>query len=231
MSTVSDDTKKHHDLIVKYTSVLIDNSPKEIQPHIKKVVPYLIMVLEFVEKSTPIVLTYYEKLIQFWISLQPYKPHLLLPSFIGFILCFFGGSFLTLIAAVEAFNMCGSDVTIKCVLELYEEFKKAAEANKKDDTVDKDGDGVADVLQISNTELIARKTTLFLRVIDPVHLQDALTGISTGGMAVLAALKLQVTITWSCQLYHSYRYYDEQCLFIYNSSRERLPLEMRLLIL
>lgn len=90
--------------------------------------------------------------------------------------------------------MCGSDITIKYVLELYEEFKKAAEANKKDDTVDKDGDGVADVLQISNTELIARKTTLFLRVIDPVRLQDTLTGISAGAMAVLATLKLQVTI-------------------------------------
>lgn len=194
MSAASGESKHTHDLIVKYTSVLIDNSPKEIQPYIKKAVPYLIVILEFVEKATPIVLMYYEKLVQLWISLQPYKPHLLLPSFIGLILCFFGGSFLTLIAAVEAFNMCGSDITIKYVLELYNEFNKAVEANKKDDKVDKDGDGVADVLQISNTELIARKATLFLRVIDPVRLEDTLTGISAGAMAVLAALQLEVVI-------------------------------------
>ena len=88
--------------------------------------------------------------------------------------------------------MCGSDETIKHIHELYEVFKKASEANKKDDKVDKDGDGVADVLQISNTELVVRKTTLFLRVVDPVCLQETLTGISAGGMAVLATLKLQV---------------------------------------
>lgn len=34
----------------------------------------------------------------------------------------------------------------------------------QDDTVDKDGDGIADVHQISPTELVTRKTLLFLKV-------------------------------------------------------------------
>ena len=63
-------------------------------------------------------------------------------------MCFFGGSFLTLIAAVEAYRMCGYDSTIKCINVILDDLKKVAAENKKDDKEDKDGDGIADTLQV-----------------------------------------------------------------------------------
>lgn len=167
-------------MVVKYVSVLIDNSPKEAQPYMKKAVPFLIELFNLLEKLSPFILDLYEKSLKFWKSLEPYKPELLIPCFIGFILCFFGGSFLTIIAAVEAFNMCGSEATVQCFNELYAEFMKASIENAKDDKKDDDNDGVPDVLQVSNTELLSRKTLLFLKVINPDRVSLALTGITAG---------------------------------------------------
>ena len=46
-------------------------------------------------------------MFQLWDKIQPYQPKLLFPAFFGLIICFFGGDFLTLIAAIEAYKMCG----------------------------------------------------------------------------------------------------------------------------
>jgi hypothetical protein len=54
-------------------------------------------------------------------------------------MCFFGGSYLTLIAAVEAYKMVGYESSLLCISNLMEDFKKVVAANKKDDEVDADG--------------------------------------------------------------------------------------------
>ena len=64
------------------------------------------------------------------------------------------------------------------------------EASEKDDKVDADKDGVADVKLIGPEELIQRKTLLFLRTSDPTTCTEAMTAISSGWLAVLASLKL-----------------------------------------
>ena len=112
--------------------------------------------------------------------LGPYKPELLLPAFAGFIMCFFGGSFLTLIAAFEAYRMCGWEQSYQCVKDLGTDFKKFEEENKIDDSKDDNNDGVADVLQISSSELGTRKVLLFLRSVDPNRLSAALSGLNAG---------------------------------------------------
>lgn len=71
------------------------------------------------------------------------------------------------------------------------DFEKVAEANAKDDAKDDDNDGIADVLQISPTELATRKSLLFIRTVDPVRFSGALSGIQTGFMVVVATLKVQ----------------------------------------
>lgn len=43
------------------------------------------------------------------------------------------GSFMTLIAAVEAYRMTGWDSTQKCLVDLYRDFQNVYAANKKDD--------------------------------------------------------------------------------------------------
>ena len=181
------------DLILKYLSLAIDNSPKEVQPYLKKASPYIVKFADFVEKVIPVLEKIYNKLLELWAIVEPYRPQLLAPAFMGFIMCFFGGSFLTLIAAVEAWNMCGYESTVDCINMLIHDFKAVANANKEDDKKDDDGDGVADVLQVSNTQLLTRKTLLFLKVADPERISHALTGITAGGMAVVAALKLRVS--------------------------------------
>ena len=46
-------------------------------------------------------------------------------------MCFFGGSFMTLIAAVEAYRLTGWESTYKCLHELYLDLMQVVEANKK----------------------------------------------------------------------------------------------------
>jgi hypothetical protein len=189
------------ELAMKYMSLAIDNSPKQVQPYLKKVSPVVLQLIDLIEKLTPIVEKLYAKAMELWVKIEPYKPHLLAPAFMGFIMCFFGGSFLTLIAAVEAFNMCGYESTLACINMLVEDFKIVIAENKKDDKEDKDGDGVADVMQVSNTKLLTRKTLLLLKVIDPNRITLALSGITAGGMAVVAALKLRVSDYCACLVF------------------------------
>eukprot|EP00604_Paraphysomonas_vestita_P001877 CAMPEP_0174821670 /NCGR_PEP_ID=MMETSP1107-20130205/9172_1 /TAXON_ID=36770 /ORGANISM="Paraphysomonas vestita, Strain GFlagA" /LENGTH=244 /DNA_ID=CAMNT_0016038953 /DNA_START=313 /DNA_END=1047 /DNA_ORIENTATION=+ len=98
---------------------------------------------------------------------------------------------MTLIAAVEAYRLTGWESTYQCLHDLYIDLQKVIEANQKDDTVDKDGDGVADVLQIDAKELVTRKTLLFLKTVDPHRFTSAISGIQSGFLAVVAALKVQ----------------------------------------
>jgi hypothetical protein len=134
---------------------------------------------------------FYDNLLTLWIQLQPYKPELLIPSFIGLIMCFFGGSFMTLIAAVEAYKMVGYESSLKCIRDLNDDFNKFLQASKQDDIKDDDNDGIADVVQISKKELAQRKLLLFLKTVDPKRVTDALAGLNSGFLAVVATLKLQ----------------------------------------
>mmetsp|Transcript_27054 Transcript_27054/g.54183 ORF Transcript_27054/g.54183 Transcript_27054/m.54183 type:complete len:354 (+) Transcript_27054:121-1182(+) len=183
------------EMAMKYISLAIDNSPKEVQPYIKKIQPIVLKAIDLAEKLAPILQKLYEKIMELWKKVEPYRPELLAPAFMGFIMCFFGGSFLTLIAAVEAFNMCGYESTMNCINMLVEDFKIVIEENKKDDSEDLDKDGVPDVLQVSNAKLLTRKTLLFLKVVDPNRVTLALSGITAGAMAVVASLKLRFAKT------------------------------------
>ena len=112
-------------------------------------------------------------------SLAPYRPDVLLPSLIGFILCFFGGEFVLLIAAVEAYRICGWTESLKCAKDLLHDFQAVAVASKKDDAVDDNHDGIPDVDQISTKELTARKLTLFVKTVDPQRFNQSLIGLNT----------------------------------------------------
>jgi hypothetical protein len=59
------------ELVVKYMSLAIDNSPKQIQPFMKKATPFVLKLVEFIECLIPIVLELYAKAHAFWISIQP----------------------------------------------------------------------------------------------------------------------------------------------------------------
>lgn len=182
-------------IVEKYVNTVADYAPKQVQPHLHKAAPIVGQLAENIERLIPVIQAYYLKAMELWKKLEPYKPELLVPSAIGLIMCFFGGSFLTLIAAVEAYRMCGFETTLNCIKSLISDFNKVIEANKKDDTKDDNNDGVADVLQVSNKELVQRKVILFLKTVDPKRITEALAGINAGLLAVVATLKLQFAKT------------------------------------
>lgn len=119
--------------VTRYVTAVGESSfvPKNIQPHILKAAPHIGRAVELLESLIPIIQAYYEKAVALWKKLEPYRPELLIPSFIGLVMCFFGGNFLTLIAAIEAYKMCGYETTLNCINNLIDDFKKVADANKK----------------------------------------------------------------------------------------------------
>lgn len=174
-----------------FVAALAEKAPANFRPYIQKAAPICGKVAMYAEKSLPYIEKASEQAQIAWAKLEPYKPKLLLPALCGLIMCFFGGSFLTLIAAVEAYRMCGYETTVGCIRELYEDFQRLAVASAKDDAKDENNDGVPDVLQVTKQELLMRKTLLFLKTVDPKRVTNALAGINAGFLAVIATLKLQ----------------------------------------
>jgi hypothetical protein len=57
----------------------------------EKAAPVIQKVTTFMQiTGIPLMIQVYDKLLEIWVQLQPYKPELLLPSFCGLIMCFFG---------------------------------------------------------------------------------------------------------------------------------------------
>ena len=59
------------------------------------------------------------------------------------------------------------------------------EASDKDDQVDDNNDGIADVLQINKRELATRKIKLAIRSCNPDVISEAFFGLNTGALAAL----------------------------------------------
>jgi hypothetical protein len=105
--------------------------PEFLRKHMKTIAPIAGTAFQVVENSIPVVQKAYNKGLEVYEQLKPYKPELLVPSFIGFIMCFFGGSYLTLIAAVEAFRQCGYHEVIASGKIIISDFQKVVEVSKK----------------------------------------------------------------------------------------------------
>lgn len=126
-------------------------------------------------------------------TLEPYRLGLLLPAALGLLLCFFGGSYMTLIAAVEAYRIAGWEKQLALVRELSDDMQVFVAASSEDDKVDADGDGIPDVQQQQGgvQQLAQRKALLFLKTVDPKRLGAVLGGLQSGLFAVVATLKLE----------------------------------------
>lgn len=74
---------------------------------------------------------------------------------------------------------------------LADEALVIIEESKKDDDVDADGDGKADVKQIGNREYALRKTRLVMAKMNPTKVDSAVASIYNVWLAVAAVLKIQ----------------------------------------
>lgn len=188
--------KEVEDRVVSLVSGLNDNAsvPKKLQELSKK--------YDFASKfgkAAYFVAVAYPKVDQFiitckntWANYEKYDPQDLIPALIGFFMAFFGGSFLITIAACEAFRASGAyESTMQAVFDIQKDYRLVLEADKKDNELDEDGDGIADVKQISNDELVKRKLRLVFKSVNPERVMNALAAIYAGFIAVIAALKIQ----------------------------------------
>ena len=78
---------------------------------------------------------------------------------------------------------------------LADEALVIVEESKKDDEVDADGDGKADVKQIGNREYALRKTRLVMAKMNPEKVDSAVASIYKVWLAVAAVLKIQFART------------------------------------
>jgi len=122
-------------------------------------------------------------------------PHNAVLGISGLAMCFFGGRYALLIAAVEAFRAVGWPNIERPVKELYQEYQQISAANKDDDLEDADNDGIADVKQMDKKSLLARKVALALRTCNPEKVSDSATGVAAGLGAVLAVLQAEFAMT------------------------------------
>lgn len=169
-----------------------DSVPPFLMPFLEKLAPLVAQGWNLIDVVGPQLHLVYVRIMHVWALAKPYHPEEFLPIAFGFVMCFFGGSFMLLIAAVEAFRMTGYEKTRASLQILIDDYNAVAAASHADDQLDENNDGVADVKQISKKQLFSRKVALVLRTLDPIQCMAALNGVLAGFMAVVATLKLRL---------------------------------------
>jgi len=127
-------------------------------------------------------------------------PHDGINALVGLVFCFFGGIYPTVFAALQAARSSGWDNMIKSIKDLSSEALIIIEESKKDDEVDADGDGIADVKQVDGKALILRKTKLVLAKCNPEKINLAIGHLYVTWMAVVLCLKVQFARTIALSL-------------------------------
>lgn len=154
-----------------------------------------------------------------------YRMEEFMPMLIGLALCFFGGAYTMLIAVVETVRLlCWEDLR-KSFAVLRHNYELAAEQNRKDNMVDADGNGVADVEEIDKGELFSRKAALFMKSVDIESVQTAVRSIGAAAMSVIAALR--VKLARSLALGGSLANMAREYVNLEKALNEVLPPEMR----
>jgi hypothetical protein len=148
-------------------------------------------VINGIITAIPICLTFFN---------SGYKIYKKLPAdylrlLIGSILCFFGGFYPTVFAALQAAEHGGLVTLRKSLGALSDEVVIIVNESKKDDKVDDDGDGVPDTEQISSKALMKRKVKLVLTKMNPEKVNTAIASMYKVWISVLAVLKIQFART------------------------------------
>lgn len=119
----------------RYVAAVGTMVPEAFQPYFQAVAPYATSFIEFLQSCIPLIAFIRSYILELWALLKPYKPELLIPAFTGIVFCFFGGSYLTLIIAAEAYNVSCGESLAKCYKIVREEWIVVEEKNKEDDKV------------------------------------------------------------------------------------------------
>lgn len=170
---------------------MVDSKKKELEDDLGKVADIAKKcakpVMDFLTMILPYVVTYSKKAHAFYLKL----PHDYIELITGVVFCFMGGFYPALFAAIEAARFGGIEIVKNSLSDLADEALKIIEESKKDDKLDKDGDGVADVKQIDVDDYIIRKGDLVLRKMNPEKVNHAIGAMYKVWLSVLAVLAVQ----------------------------------------
>eukprot|EP01059_Diplonema_ambulator_P033816 TRINITY_DN724_c1_g1_i1.p1 TRINITY_DN724_c1_g1~~TRINITY_DN724_c1_g1_i1.p1 ORF type:complete len:464 (+),score=112.98 TRINITY_DN724_c1_g1_i1:38-1393(+) len=147
----------------------------------KKMVPVIEKVNEGIDKVGPHVMKGYEKARVVYQNC----PWEIILSLVGLVLCFFGGAFVTLIAAAEAFRLCGGTRTMRHLRELHRDYLRVRLATRKNQLLKPDTK-----LKPHDYVVVAFKS-----VRDPQRLSASVSGVYTAVLAVFATLRMQFART------------------------------------
>lgn len=154
--------------------------------------PAVVVAIQGIQFVAPWYLWLYSWIAHFGSRL----PAPILKMVFGAALCFFGGTYVASIAAIEAFRQFGMQKVYADFLIIRAQVMLIVAANEEDDAVDKDKDGRADVLDMDPAELAQHKLYLAMSVVkEPQKLQEAWGALFTAYLAVLATLRLEFART------------------------------------
>eukprot|EP00529_Nitzschia_sp_RCC80_P028885 CAMPEP_0113494074 /NCGR_PEP_ID=MMETSP0014_2-20120614/28921_1 /TAXON_ID=2857 /ORGANISM="Nitzschia sp." /LENGTH=335 /DNA_ID=CAMNT_0000387959 /DNA_START=183 /DNA_END=1190 /DNA_ORIENTATION=- /assembly_acc=CAM_ASM_000159 len=184
---MTSDTKEKEEIKSKSISGAVDKT-KELAA---KLDDFMKPVFDFAVLLIPYVIKYGQKAYRLWCKLDDN----VITALIGLVFCFFGGIFPTLFSAIQAAEQAGRAVVVDAVKDLASEAAVIVEESKKDDKVDDNKDGIADVDQLSDKEYVKRKTLLVLQKMNPNKVDKAIQSIYTVWLSVMAVLCIQFART------------------------------------
>jgi len=169
------------------------------------ITPAVVVLIKVVNVVGPLYVWLFTLIYKFLAAL----PWDLFQAAMGLGLCFFGGGYCASIAAAEAFYMTCWSSTAQQLQHVYDDAVAMSKAQTKDDEKDEDGDGVADVKQISSSELLDRKIRIAAGAVqDPQRLSAALGGLYVGWLSVQGVLRIQfaktINLALSCSQFVEY---------------------------
>ena len=209
--------RSRRDIVSSAVKLSSEYFPAATQPYVLSAEPYLAEGAEILELAISwlmLVLELTYALCMFiWTLLEPVHSEIfvLLPSFFGLVICFFGGSFMTTISAVEAYRLCGYEATLRGLSQIYTDLRKVYQTYNEQKAalpptspVDRAIDGPAEKSPEkfhmpdrakSTHEQNVDVAVIFLRTVDPNTFIEAVVGVNMGLAAVLATLKLSFAKT------------------------------------
>ena len=162
--------------------------------------PFIVLPIQLVSCIAP----FYAWAYQWAYVIYTWLPKQAVMALFGVALCFFGGTYVASIAAIEAFRQMGFNKLLDDVATVRTDLATVMVAMAHDEeelAKDKDGNGVADGDELNTPEKAQRTAFVVLNAIKkPDRLQGAVGSLWAAYIAVLATLKLEFARTTALAL-------------------------------
>ncbi|KAG5184950.1 hypothetical protein JKP88DRAFT_348379 [Tribonema minus] len=164
-----------------------DKTPPALVNLFKLLAPFIKAFCVVLNVVGPYIIKLYSALFAIYKRL----PKNVVAMLLGLAFTFFGGLFAVTFAAIEAFRELGGSDVYTALEDLKIDFDIVQTANKKDDEVDDNKNGIKDVKEIPSHQLVSRKLLLVLRSVDPDRVNHAMAGLYKGFTGVLVVLRFR----------------------------------------